>query len=997
MSQNDIDWSRALQSTITGSKFGDQNTVILGNVDQSITNIFTSEQHGDPHSTTLCVAAAIARFVDYSIKLVVSMRDRHLPVDGILSEFADLDTVTKSLEILHKNVEGSLKQGREDRSLTSNSKTMYQIAIECRRIGTTLFGILKTLTDSQRLGRLKNLRLAITNQVEIVDTESLVSKLQDLRQQLVPLLLGSLREQVESPTQSQRAGNRDHKAVGEAFLSHVDVEEKRKWRDDLILAIHASHNEDDNVAGPPTGYPDSETTRRFSKLAIDCMRFSEIKDREDNIADAYRKTFEWIFHDPEVGQTTWSSFTDWLQSDSSLYWITGKAGSGKSTLMKYLYRDPRTVRLLSTWASAANLVTAGFFFWNSGTDLQMSQSGLIRSLLCQILASKPSMAASLFPEEWEMYAILGVRPSTFSPLGLRRAFRALKQACACETTLCLFVDGLDEFDGRSMDLVDLLKDILACPQIKICTASRPWVEFEEAFRTVPSLRLQDLTKPDITRFVSEKFQGHSMFSEILKHEEFGEDLVRSVTERASGVFLWVHLVVQSLLDGLTRGDGISDLQARLDSIPSDLEGLFQKILDSIQASDLAHASQLFQIHRAALEPLSLLGFYFADGFDQTRAKTEDIMPMSDDKALFKAKMMARRLNSRCKGLLEVGNPNQTAALDVDVEAFMIGLYSLVRYLHRSVRDWLESPEIWAQLLTGTRTPFNARVALSKSFLLQLQTSKQPIEMGEFWHLIYSSVFFAWKAEDIAQAKTTMAELHRAFCRFRDIEGKIGQYWPSGLYPAEEIFLNLAVYCNFDFSVETQLRSSSLRPSLKSSTKRMSPLHRAVTEDIASFSEHVRNPYSQKLKDIESLFKEGKTAAPSVRCIVLLFEHGADPNEEVPSGSKSAWNQDTLTLQDSVWTVLLSHCIPELVTIALRPGPRTGQEEDVCRTWLLILSVFLSSGVTWTRGTDRYIKAKILKDELFQTQFGDELEQLRLALKKSRGTSKRFSIRKILGR
>jgi putative ribosome biogenesis GTPase RsgA len=30
-------------------------------------------------------------------------------------------------------------------------------------------------------------------------------------------------------------------------------------------------------------------------------------------------------------------FADWLENDGGIYWIAGKAGSGKSTLMKYLW------------------------------------------------------------------------------------------------------------------------------------------------------------------------------------------------------------------------------------------------------------------------------------------------------------------------------------------------------------------------------------------------------------------------------------------------------------------------------------------------------------------------------------------------------------------------------------------------------------------------------------------------------------------------------------
>lgn len=69
------------------------------------------------------------------------------------------------------------------------------------------------------------------------------------------------------------------------------------------------------------------------------LGFSEIRSREERVADAYTRTFEWIFQGSDDCPGQWSNFVDWLQSGDRLYWITGKAGSGKSTLMKYILHD----------------------------------------------------------------------------------------------------------------------------------------------------------------------------------------------------------------------------------------------------------------------------------------------------------------------------------------------------------------------------------------------------------------------------------------------------------------------------------------------------------------------------------------------------------------------------------------------------------------------------------------------------------------------------------
>lgn len=66
------------------------------------------------------------------------------------------------------------------------------------------------------------------------------------------------------------------------------------------------------------------------------LRFDGMDERYEDIADAYRKTLQWIYEKPNL------NFVRWLNGDHGVYWISGKAGSGKSTLMKFLCQDRRT-------------------------------------------------------------------------------------------------------------------------------------------------------------------------------------------------------------------------------------------------------------------------------------------------------------------------------------------------------------------------------------------------------------------------------------------------------------------------------------------------------------------------------------------------------------------------------------------------------------------------------------------------------------------------------
>lgn len=54
--------------------------------------------------------------------------------------------------------------------------------------------------------------------------------------------------------------------------------------------------------------------------------------------------------------------------------------------------------------------------------------------------------------------------------------------------------------------------------------------------------------------------------------------MEEIVEASVGVFLWVRLVVQSLLEGLMNRYHVTDLQLRLRNLPTDLDELYQVML-----------------------------------------------------------------------------------------------------------------------------------------------------------------------------------------------------------------------------------------------------------------------------------------------------------------------------------------------------------------------------------------------------------------------------------
>ena len=140
--------------------------------------------------------------------------------------------------------------------------------------------------------------------------------------------------------------------------------------------------------------------RRFEEVTRSLF-YPEIFSRQEQIENAFdgvTGSYDWIFDkpptremdtsnqaDPRTLAPLWDDFAWWLKSGHGVYWINGKAGSGKSTLMSHICSHKRKLELLQEWSSDRQLLTPSFFFWSSGSDQQKTIDGLLRSLIYQML------------------------------------------------------------------------------------------------------------------------------------------------------------------------------------------------------------------------------------------------------------------------------------------------------------------------------------------------------------------------------------------------------------------------------------------------------------------------------------------------------------------------------------------------------------------------------------------------------------------------------------
>lgn len=404
------------------------------------------------------------------------------------------------------------------------------------------------------------------------------------------------------------------------------------------------------------------------------------------VGKAYSETFEWIFEDnPKKNEKALRGkmlFTQWLESGDGIFHIAGKPGCGKSTLMKFVAKHDRTWDLLDTWASGRKLVFGKHFFWRPGGYLENSIPGLLRTLLYDILQQCLDLVPFIFPQKWD-YA-KDIPPQ--APINLQfdedeliDAFKQLFNNRNLYADRCFFImiDGLDELretrDTGHKDLRELLLSWVekSSGAVKICVSSREHDVLLTHFSKIQSIRLQDLTDGDIRHYVKDKLEKNENYRQMRKPDYEPDALVTQVTARASGVFLWVALVVRLLDDACddyndvdNNYDAFDELQDRIDSLPRELEELFNQLFDSIDDGDKKQSTQTFAIMLQLLGEdiprFSLFRYSFLSDYNHNPNLTSDSNFIEQDclredegaleNRLRKAR---RRLYKHCKGLLEV--------------------------------------------------------------------------------------------------------------------------------------------------------------------------------------------------------------------------------------------------------------------------------------------------------------------------------------------------------
>ncbi|KAL8282423.1 hypothetical protein RB597_009912 [Gaeumannomyces tritici] len=325
--------------------------------------------------------------------------------------------------------------------------------------------------------------------------------------------------------------------------------------------------------------------------AITTLRYSQARSIRHTISRPADGTCQWIFN--HQGFKGWFDGSNQNQFQG-LVLIRGSPGAGKSTVM--LEASIRASTL------APNSAVASFFFSAKSGPTAQSLLACYKSLLSQLLPH--------YPHSRERFSTLQKRKLV---LGNEQEWTEIKLEDFLHDMLVeennsqgtfIFVDGLDECNADIQCQVNYWRRITAKAytagvRLGVCISTRSFPHI--TVRNCLEIEIEKNNSQDIITYVD-----HTLGDVFAEYDEV--DLTKIKTKllrRSNGIFLWVTLVVESIIEKHNSGDPPDLLLEQIDAVPNELEAIFHELIQGVDQSAKATALSVFYWALLATRPLRL--------------------------------------------------------------------------------------------------------------------------------------------------------------------------------------------------------------------------------------------------------------------------------------------------------------------------------------------------------------------------------------------------------
>lgn len=303
----------------------------------------------------------------------------------------------------------------------------------------------------------------------------------------------------------------------------------------------------------------------------------------------------------------------------------------------------------------------------------------------------------------------------------------------------MFIDGLDEFEGREDTVIEMIQALAGQAHVKVCLSSRPLPIFEEAFNFGPGLRLQDLTFDTIREYAKKQLspQIQKRASLNKKDGDLAEKLFTRIVERADGVFLWAIIAIRDVSDGLRGFADLIELTQAIEHLPSELESLYIRMLHRIKSPFKRDAAYFLKValyqDNDSLNCMDLCRLHFSRSNRELKDAPFSYEKIATNELVKKCHNLEIGLRSHTVGLLELTrlNPPLHQPLPYRGSHPQFGFYrkredhdpilsTKIDFLHRTTRDFLlENGEAKSFLAQNGSSEAHVRLSIARGTLAQL--------------------------------------------------------------------------------------------------------------------------------------------------------------------------------------------------------------------------------------------------------------------------------------
>ena len=376
-------------------------------------------------------------------------------------------------------------------------------------------------------------------------------------------------------------------------------------------------------------------------------------------------------------------------------------------------RDPRMTKLLASddmeqWSLAA------FFFHDRGSEKQKTLVGMLQELLRSILQQIPALSRYVLSSYLELVRSQRTRCPNWDFSSLKSALVSLIEQRHVKIRILLLLDALDEHQGDNDILASLLKILVDKSdnervKLKMCLASRSWTVFQQHFGNCPGFSIHDHTKEDIMTYIRARLEPCGPQEMHQSDHDNMTPLANLVATRASGVFIWVRLVVDLLAKGIQDGTPHRTLEEKVNKIPQELRDLYADTLRRIEPEYSSEALIMLQTTLCSFEPLPLKVVIFISDINLNYSSLNPAFNAGhwyEDFREQSTSSQKSRLASRSGGLLEVVQRNQSQSESGDL---------VVQFIHQTVKEYVQSAP---KSLGLAQTSYNIYQANGYDFILR---------------------------------------------------------------------------------------------------------------------------------------------------------------------------------------------------------------------------------------------------------------------------------------